>query len=196
MVVCITGSFYEPANSCETLSGTYFSWLWINPRSHTHIFIEELMLFRTPALGGPVLPWAMEASQENVGLGCILCFLCQSIHHETHAGVPLTAPRSLPAQKQSCQQCLIFLRAFACRVASRGALSWRTKLCHCRGLQTSRWLQSTIKRHRAGPYRLAHHDLRCSKGQTKWAQWEVGSLSPGSSLRAGSCLLGKAHRYI
>lgn len=51
MVVCITGSFYEPANSCETLSGTYFSWLWINPRSHTLIFIGELMLFRTPALG-------------------------------------------------------------------------------------------------------------------------------------------------
>lgn len=41
---------------------------------------------------GPILPWVMETSQENVGLGSILCFLSQSIHHKTHAEVPLTAP--------------------------------------------------------------------------------------------------------
>lgn len=35
---------------------------------------------------GPILPWAMEASQENVGFGSIWCFPNQSIHHKTGWG--------------------------------------------------------------------------------------------------------------
>lgn len=99
------------------------------------------MLFRTPGL------WVLDASQENVGLGSILCFLYQSLHNKTHAEVPLTAPRNLPAPEQSCRQCSISLRAFACRAASRGALSWRTKLCHCRGCE------------RAADYRAQFRDI-------------------------------------
>lgn len=45
---------------------------------------------------------------------------------------------------------------FAGRVSSCGALNWRTKLSHCRRLQTTSWLQCTIKKQHASPCRLVH----------------------------------------
>lgn len=51
---------------------------------------------------GPILPWAMEASQENFWQ----LFVASLTNQYTikQAEVPLTAPRSLPAWKQCCQE--------------------------------------------------------------------------------------------
>jgi len=85
---------------------------------------------------------------------------------------------------------------FACRVSSCYVLSWRTKLSHCRGLQTSNWLRCTIKRQHAGPCRLVHRvtfhaqKVKESERVRKLESWHLGS-----SLQADSCLLGNACRF-
>lgn len=155
---------------------------------------------------GPLLPWVMEIAKENMGLWNILCFLYQSIHYvlrymlrakvykKLHSRNP-NQPHSIEAEAFSSTSASFM--PFACRVGSCHALSWRTKLSHCRGLQTSGWLQCTIKRQCAGPCRLVH---RVTFHAQKVKESErVGSWIPchlGSSLQADSCILGNACVYI
>lgn len=144
----------------------------------------------------------MTTAKENMGLCSILCSLYQSIHYKIHAEVH-TESQSYkevhshkPYQPHSIQAAAFsstsapFVPLPA--VGACHALSWRTKLSRCRGLQTSGSLQYTIKRQRAGPHRLVQ---RVTFHAPKVKESEVGKVDscyPGSSLQADSCLLGNA----
>lgn len=145
----------------------------------------------------------MEIAKENMGLWSILCFLYQSIHYvlrymlrakvykKLHSRNP-NQPHSIEAEAFSSTSASFM--PFACRVGSCHALSWRTKLSHCRGLQTSGWLQCTIKRQCAGPCRLVHRvTFHAQKAKESERVGKLDSLSPGKLtasrfLSFGECM--------
>lgn len=77
----------------------------------------------------------------------------------------------------------------SCKVGSHHALIWRTKLSHCRGLQTSSWLQCTIKSQHTVPADWCNVRLSMNK-RSKKVQ-ELGSWIPAGHtsrfLYSGEC---------
>lgn len=145
---------------------------------------------------GPVLPWVMEIAKENTVYAVFYApFTCQytikymlkyMLRAKVYKKLDLhnpNQPHSIEAEAFSSTSASFV--PFACRLSSCHALSWRTKLSQCRGLQTSSWLRCTIKRQRAGPCRLVHRvTFHAQKVKESKRAGKLDSCHLGNSLQA------------